>query len=161
MAYEKKRRNILQRAFGGPETPDEIADHLRREAPEFYPAVDAAMAVWDELRFGYMPSVYAQALAIELRHRGVRFEQDLPVTMYYRGEVIDTGHCADFVVDRQILIVIKSKQVLLPEDDLELVSQVKTAKYKRGLLFNFGPEKLDFKRIMATPSESRAMDGER
>lgn len=158
MAYEQKRRNFLQRAFGGPETPQEIADHLRREAPEFFQPVEAAMAVWEELRFGYTPFVYAQALEIELRHRNVEYQREMPVTLYYRGELLDTGHVADFVINRDIIVVIKSKPVLTGEDDLELISSVKAARYTKGLLFNFSPEKLEFKRIVATLAEAEKLE---
>ncbi|MBI1319844.1 MAG: GxxExxY protein [Candidatus Hydrogenedens sp.] len=152
MAEPKKKRNILQKAFGGPETPDEILDHLRREAPEFHAIVEAAMAVWDELRFGYTTKVYAQALSVELNYRGIAFEQNVPITLQYRGETLDTGHTADFICQGDILLIVRSKIALQPQDDAELVSQLKSAEFQKGLGFNFGPSKLSFKRVVAHPS---------
>ena len=155
MEPQPKKRNVFQRAFGGPETPDEILEHLRREAPEFHPIVGAAMAVWDELKFGYLPTVYAQALAIELNAWGVGFEREAPIAQQYRGETLDTGHKADFICNGDILLLVKSQPVFLPQDDAQLISQLKAAGFRRGLSFNFGPHKLEFKRVVAAPGAGR------
>jgi GxxExxY protein len=155
MEKRPKKRNALQRVFGGPETPDEILEHLRREAPEFHPIVGAAMAVWDELQFGYLPTVYAQALAVELQEWGVGFVRDAPIALHYRGVALDTGHTADFVCNGDILLIVKSQPVFLPQDDAQLISQLKAAGFRRGLSLNFAPHKLDFKRVVASPGAGR------
>ena len=60
--------------------------------------IGAAVEVQRCLGLGLLESAYAEALAIELRGRGLRFEREVPVTGKYKGVDIGVVYRADFIV---------------------------------------------------------------
>lgn len=50
--------------------------------------ISAFYAVYDTLGYGFLEKVYENALAIELRRQGLKVVQQMPITVYYAGEVV-------------------------------------------------------------------------
>ncbi len=73
--------------------------------------------------------------------------------MNYKGHNLDSGFTADFVCCGDVLVVIKVVDALDKPDDLELINHLKATGYRRGLMLNFGLNRLEFRRIVG-PAEA-------
>ncbi|HXX11881.1 MAG TPA: GxxExxY protein [Burkholderiales bacterium] len=98
--------------------------------------VDAAFEVHRTLGPGYLEAVYEQALAVELRLRGLRFEQqkDFPIT--YKGELVGKGKL-DFLVEGIVVVELKSVDKLIPFHKAQVISYLKASGTQLGMLINF------------------------
>jgi len=99
--------------------------------------IAAAYKVHNTLGFGFLEKVYENAMMIELRKRGLSATQQLPVTVYYEGEVVG-NYKADIFVENKIIIELKSNVHLIPNDEVQLVNYLKGTNNPYGLLINFG-----------------------
>lgn len=149
---------LLGRVFGNRKTDEEILKLLEAADPELQRLVAAGMAVYGELGHGYVLGVYRDALAIECDERDLPYERNVPVLVHYRGRKLSTGFAADFVCCRDILVIVKSVEALDRPDDMELINHLKATGYRRGLMLNFGLERMEFRRIVA-PSKSGPLNG--
>jgi len=97
----------------------------------------AATQVHRELGPGLLESVYEAALLIELREAGLHAESQLPIPVAYRGNDLGVGFRADVIVERQLLLELKSVRSI---DDAHLattINYLKLLRYKRGFILNF------------------------
>ena len=62
--------------------------------------IGAAIEVHRELGSGYLEKVYEQAMALELRHRGLVYATQVPVAVHYKGEKIH-GQVLDMFVEKE------------------------------------------------------------
>lgn len=86
-----------------------------------------------------MENVYVKALIIELKRRGLTVNDELPIHVYYLGELI--GECyADIIVNELIILEIKAAKALATEHEAQLLNYLKATPYEVGLLLNFGPK---------------------
>ena len=96
----------------------------------------AAIAVHRELGAGLFESVYENALCIEFKKRGIRYERQKRFHVEYQGEPV--GHMvADLVVEDEVIVELKSVKELLTLHEAQLIAYLKAAKLKTGLLINF------------------------
>src|SRR4051812_26478242 len=98
----------------GPDPPPFEATTRRRgllEEELSYAINGAFFEVYNELGFGYLESIYASAMAIVLKRRGLVVEREVPVTIQFKG--IEVGkHRLDMLVDGRVIIEIKSTERL-------------------------------------------------
>ncbi len=73
----------------------------------------------------------------ELDLRRISFERQKPVPVVYKGIKLDCGYRADVVVERRLLVEIKSVDALAAIHDAQLLSYLKLGGWKIGLLINF------------------------
>ena len=101
--------------------------------------------VFRELGPGLLESVYVAALAHELSNRGltVRCQVGLPVT--YKGIFLDLGFRIDILVENELLIEVKSVEVLHPVHSKQLLTYLRLSNHKLGLLINFNVARLEDK----------------
>lgn len=136
--------------FGG-----DYADWAQMDAEVIYPHRDlteriigAAFDVHNELGAGFVEKVYENALAIELRKRGLVVEQQKPVRVEYQGESVGE-FVADLVVNGTVLVEIKSVKTLTLEYESKLIHYLKATGIEVGLLLNFG-ESVEVRRKIYT-----------
>jgi len=98
--------------------------------------IGTAIDVHRELGPGYLEKVYEQAMAIELRCRGLDFATQVPVAVHYKGEKIH-GQVLDMVVEGKVILELKSVEVLLPIHEAQILSYLKSTGLLAGLLINF------------------------
>jgi GxxExxY protein len=98
--------------------------------------IGAAMAVHRELGPGFLESIYAQALRIELTATGLAFEWEKPIDVLYRGARIH-GQRVDLVVQGQVVVEVKAVSAIEPIHVAQVVSYLKTTGLRIGLLVNF------------------------
>ena len=101
--------------------------------------IAAFYTVYNTLGYGFLEKVFENALVIELRRRGLRVVQQMPITVYYTGEVVGE-YFADLLVADLVIVEIKAVKALLVEHEAQLLNYLKATPYEVGLLLNFGPK---------------------
>ena len=99
--------------------------------------VDAAFRVHAELGPGLLESAYEHCLAFELRSRGLRVEQQVPMPIVYRGEKLDAGYRIDLLVEARIIIEVKAVSDLAPIHQAQLLTYLRLSDCRIGFLMNF------------------------
>jgi GxxExxY protein len=107
----------------------------------------AAIEVHTELGPGFLESIYENALRVALRHRGIVYETQKDITIFFRGEEVGV-HRLDLVAERQIVVEIKAIKALEDIHFAQLKSYLKATKLHVGLLLNFNEPKLVAKRVV-------------
>jgi GxxExxY protein len=96
-------------------------------------------AVFNELDYGLLEALYTAALERELRARGHEVAREYAVEVLYKGEPIGFQRL-DLVVDRTVVVEVKSTAMLHPIFRRQLLSYLNATKLPVGLLLHFGPE---------------------
>lgn len=104
--------------------------------------VDAAICVHRALGPGLLESVYGAALAYELRKRGLFVERELPLPVFYDGVDMGLGLRVDLLVERRVLVELKSVEKLAPIHSKQVLSYLKLGGWRVGLLVNFNMERV-------------------
>lgn len=105
--------------------------------------IGAAIEVHRILGPGLLESSYKAALAHELHLRRIPFERELQILIDYKGvKMNDTKYRADFLIDKKVILEAKSVLQMPPVYTLQILTQMKHAKIKVGLLINFNIELL-------------------
>ena len=100
--------------------------------------IGAAIDVHRELGPGLLESVYQTCLVLELRQRGYSVGAEIPLPIHYRGHVIhDEGFRIDLLVDKQIVVELKSVEKVQPVHLKQLLTYLRLASKSIGLLINF------------------------
>ena len=97
----------------------------------------AAISVHRELGPGLLESTYEACLGFELVERRVPFERQLAMPLIYRGVSIDCGYRIDLLVDRRVIVEVKSVTALEPVHTAQLLTYLKLSGHRVGLLMNF------------------------
>ncbi len=104
--------------------------------------IGCAIEVHRELGPGLLESAYEQCLAHELRLQGIPFELQKTMPVDYKGVLIDCGYGLDLLVDGKIIVELKAVSALEPIHEAQLLTYLKLAKVKIGLLINFNVQLL-------------------
>lgn len=99
--------------------------------------IGAAIDVHRSLGPGLLESAYEACLAFELVSRGLRVEQQKALPVVYRDVKLDCGYRLDLVVEGSVVIELKAVEQILPVHKAQLLSYLKLAGMKAGLLINF------------------------
>ena len=99
--------------------------------------VDAALRVHMALGPGLLESVYQAALVYELEKRGLRVSAQQAIPVVYESVRIETGFHADLVVEDKVIVEIKVVQTVAPVHKMQLLTYLKLADKRLGLLINF------------------------
>jgi GxxExxY protein len=78
----------------------------------------------------------------ELRKRGLHVDSQVAIPVRYDGEVLDAGYRADLLVERLVLMELKSVETVLPLHKAQLLSYLRLSRKEVGLLINFNVEHL-------------------
>jgi len=114
--------------------------------------IGAAYAVYNQLGFGFLESVYKKAMIIELAKNNLKVEKERPLKVYYDGQVIGDFY-VDLFVEDEIVVELKSVQNLAKEHEVQLVNYLNGLRKEIGLLINFGPSGVDVKRKYRKPRQ--------
>src|SRR6202035_5160950 len=99
--------------------------------------VDAALHVHKALGPGLLESVYEVVLAHELRQRGLYVVRQHPVPIEYDDIRLQIGFRADLLVEDKIIVEIKSVESIAPVHKMQLLTYLRLADKRLGLLINF------------------------
>ena len=96
---------------------------------------------------GFLEKVYEKALLIELRNRGLQAENQVPITVKYKNEIVG-DYFVDILVKNKIIIEIKAVEKLLKIHEAQILNYLKATGYKIGILANFTYPKAEIKRFV-------------
>ena len=96
---------------------------------------------------GFLEKVYENALLHELRIRGLKAENQVPLSVQYK-DIVAGEYFADIVVEDRIIIEIKAVERLLKIHEAQILNYLNATKYKVGLLINFTYPKAEIKRFV-------------
>lgn len=95
-------------------------------------------AIHNELGHGFLECVYEQAFSVLLAEKGVFFERQIAVPVWFHEKQIGEFR-ADLLVDRKILVELKTGRDIEPAWEKQLLNYLRATNIEVGLLFNFGP----------------------
>ena len=102
--------------------------------------IGCCIAVHKELGPGLLERVYEECLAIELENSGLNFKRQVKLPVIYKGEPTNQNFRLDFLIEDEIILELKAIEVILPIHEVILVTYLKIADKKLGLLVNFHEE---------------------
>ena len=109
--------------------------------------IEAAIAVHNALGSGFLEKVYENALAYELRQRGLACLQQHPLTVVYKGVIVG-DYVADVLVENRVLVELKACTGLDNVHHAQVLNYLRASGIKVALLFNFGRPKLEYRRLV-------------
>jgi GxxExxY protein len=99
------------------------------------------------LGYGFLEKVYEKALMIELSGRGVSVENQVPLKVSYKEQIVGE-YFADLLVEGRVIAEIKSVANLLREHQPQLLNYLKATGICVGLLVNFTRNKAEIRRMV-------------
>lgn len=100
--------------------------------------------VHNSLGFGFLERVYEKALMRTLQKCGLWVQRQLPIEVWFEGEIVGR-YFADLAVSQSVIVEVKAEESLCPRNEAQLVNYLKATHFEVGLLLNFG-EKPVFRR---------------
>jgi GxxExxY protein len=97
----------------------------------------AAVEVHRTLGPGLLETAYEECLCHELSLRGVAFDRQKVLPVFYKGKLLDCSYRLDVVVEGKVVLELKSVTRFEPIHDAQLLTYLKLSELKLGLLLNF------------------------
>jgi len=86
---------------------------------------------------GLLESAYEACMVYDLVKAGLKVEQQKPLPIVYRGVKLECSYRLDLMIEKEVIVEIKSVEKLLPIHQAQLMSYLKLSDCKVGLLINF------------------------
>lgn len=99
--------------------------------------LDSSLTVHKEMGPGLLESVYELCLLKELELRKVKVEHQVPIPLIYKGFELSKEFRVDILVEKEIVLEIKSVEEILPVHEAQIISYLKLTKKRLGFLVNF------------------------
>lgn len=99
--------------------------------------IGCAIEVHKALGPGLLESAYEECLCHELALSGVRFQRQVDVPLTYKGIALDCCYQLDILVDDSVVVELKAVEKLLPIHEAQLLTYLRLAGKRVGLLMNF------------------------
>lgn len=99
--------------------------------------IGAAIEVHRHLGPGLLEGAYEECLCRELELRGIPFKRQHPVSLEYKGAVVDAAYRIDILVADLVVIELKSVEKLEPIHEAQLLTYLRLYHRWLGLLLNF------------------------
>jgi GxxExxY protein len=100
--------------------------------------VDVAFAIHRQLGSGLLESVYLEILYHELRKRGLHVIKEAPIPLWWDGARLNTVYRADLLVEDVLIVELKSVEHVIPAHKKQVLTYLRLADKRLGLLINFG-----------------------
>ena len=111
-------------------TENEIAKHI----------VDAAYKIHTTLGPGLFESVYETIMAQELASRGLHLMRQQALPVVWENIHLEAGFRADLIVENKVIVEIKSVETIAPVHRKQLLTYLRLANKRLGILINFDVE---------------------
>jgi GxxExxY protein len=104
--------------------------------------LDSAFRIHSVLGPGLFEHVYEVILANEIKKQHLQVARQVAIPIVYDGIEFEEGYRADLVVERSIIVELKSVEAVLPVHWKQLFTQLKLKDFRLSLLINFDAEHL-------------------
>lgn len=111
--------------------------------------------VYNELGFGFLESVYCEAMRIALQQAGFLVKAEVPVPVSFRGTLVGVFR-ADIVVDGKIIVELKTADSISKAHEAQVLHYLRASEMEVGLVMNFGPV-AKFRRIEMRNNRKKRM----
>ena len=99
--------------------------------------IGCAIEVHRLLGPGLLESSYSQCLSHEFSSAGIQFVHQKNISVVYKGTLLDCAYKADFIVENNLIIELKSIEQFMRVHEAQLLTYMRHAKVSVGLLINF------------------------
>jgi GxxExxY protein len=115
---------------------------------EVYGIIGAAMEVHKELGPGFLEAVYQEALTIQFEEQKIPCVVQPQLGIYFKETKLEKYYMPDFLCFDKIVVEIKALQKISPIEEAQILNSTRVAKFKLGVLINFGAISLQWKRYI-------------
>jgi len=112
-----------------------------------YKILGTLFEAWNDIGFGHKESFYQKAVAINLENASLKFEEQLPVNIKYKGKKIGIYYF-DYLIEDKIVLELKVRNYFSKKDIKQLYSYLKARDLKLGIIAHFTRAGVKFKRIV-------------
>jgi len=96
---------------------------------------------------GFLEKVYENALLVEIKKRGLDAENQVPVQVFYKDNVVGE-YIADILVENKVIVELKTVEKIDKMHEAQLLNYLKATGLKVGLIVNFKHPKAEIKRMV-------------
>lgn len=116
---------------------------------EVYQFIGAAIEVHSILGSGFAEAVYHEALLLECTWRNIPFVSEKPLTIIYKGTMLQKYYVPDLICYDKIVVELKALTELTDKEVAQVLNYLKATGFHLGLLINFGSSgKLEWQRLV-------------
>ena len=108
--------------------------------------IGCAFDVSNELGTGFLESVYENALVIALRERGIPVRSQVPLDVYFHGQLVGRFY-AGLLVAEKVIVELKAVHSLTSQHEAQVINYLSATDTEVGLLVNFGNPKVQYRRL--------------
>jgi GxxExxY protein len=112
-----------------------------------YQLIGILFEVYNQLGPGYHEKYYQRAIVVELERCNLPFEEQVFMPLKFKEKTVGR-HYLDFLIDNKIVLEIKKGSRFSKRNIEQVFNYLKVAKLKLGIIANFGPKEVKFKRII-------------
>ena len=109
--------------------------------------------VYNSLGFGFLEKVYENAMIKELRKNNFKAEKQIPIKVFYEGDVVGE-YFADIIVEDIVIVELKAAESIIDEHELQLINYLKATEIEVGLLLNFGKKPEIRRKVFSNESKN-------
>lgn len=131
--------------FSRKETQVIIAKYAKKELSEnelSHLIIGKAIELHKSLGPGLLESVYENTLAYDLEEVGLDVQTQVPIPLVYKEVKMEVGYRLDLLVNRKVIIEVKSIETLAPVHFAQTLTYLKLSGLKLALLINFNAKLL-------------------
>jgi GxxExxY protein len=99
--------------------------------------IGAAIEVHKFFGPGLVEQIYEESLCHEFRLRGIQFERQKPVPIYYKGVKLGVPLRLDLIIEEKVIVDLKAKEEVFALDRAKLLSYLRLTGLRLGLIINF------------------------
>lgn len=122
---------------------------------KIYNIIGLAYRVYNYYHSGLQESAYHAALDWELRQNGFEVDHEQMFNLWYRGIQLEKKYKIDLVVEKSIILELKSKPEITSEHRLQLFNYMRLVNLPIGLIINFGPNRVDVERYRLISDQNK------
>jgi GxxExxY protein len=100
--------------------------------------VDASYHIHKQLGPGLLETVYEAVLFFELKRRGLHVTRQQPIPIHWGDVKLDEAFRSDLIVENNVIIELKSVEQVAPVHKKQVLTYLRLANLRLGLLINFG-----------------------
>lgn len=104
--------------------------------------IESAIKIHSTVGPGCYEKVYEEILCYELDKKGLQIERQLVMPINYEDLFIEKAYKVDLIVEKQLIVEVKSVEYLLAVHYKQLMTYLKLLHIKDGMLLNFKVEQM-------------------